>query len=57
MAKLLLLSTVLMSLFVPVAFASDRSAKRGMARTIRMMICYNVFYVIAVFKIYPHLSH
>ncbi len=55
MAKLLLLSVVIMSLAIPVLSARDRSATRGLQKTIILVILFNIFWVLAVRFIYPHL--
>ena len=55
MAKLLLLSVVIMMVAIPVLTARDRSAKRGLQKAIILMIVFNIFYVLAVRFIYPHL--
>ena len=57
MAKLLLLSTVLMSIALPILLASDPNPRRGMRRLWRLMLAYNAFYVFAVLEIYPRLPH
>jgi hypothetical protein len=55
MAKLLLLSVVIMMIAIPVLSAQDRSPRRGLQKAILLMIAFNVFYVLAVRYIYPHL--
>lgn len=57
MAKLLLLSTVLVSILLPILAAKDGSPKRGMRRLVHGMILYNLFYVFAVLVIYPRMGH
>jgi hypothetical protein len=55
MAKLLLLSVVIMTIAIPVLTAGDRSARRGLQKAILLTIAFNVFYLLAVRFIYPHL--
>lgn len=55
MAKLLLLSVVIMSFAIPVLSARDRSATRGLQKAILLVIVFNAFYVVAIRFIYPHL--
>lgn len=57
MAKLLLLSTVLVSIMWPILAAQDQNPGRGLKRTVQGMVLFNVFYVIAVLEIYPRMSH
>jgi hypothetical protein len=57
MAKLLLLSTVLVSIMLPILAARDANPRRGLRRTVQGMVLYNLFYVFAVLEIYPRLSH
>jgi hypothetical protein len=56
MAKLLLLSVVIMMITIPVLTARDQSAKHGLRKTIILMIVFNVLYLLAVRFIYPHLQ-
>lgn len=57
MAKLLLLSTVLMSIAWPIMAAQNASPKRGLRRCVQGMMLFNVFYVFAVLEIYPRMGH
>lgn len=57
MAKLLLLSTVLVSILMPILCAKDPNPKRGLRRLVQGMVLYNAFYVFAVLVIYPRMSH
>jgi hypothetical protein len=55
MAKLLLLSIVIMMVAIPVLAARDRSPKRGLQKAILLTIAFNVIYLFAVRFIYPRL--
>jgi uncharacterized membrane protein YwaF len=55
MAKLLLLSVVIMMVAIPVLAARDRSAKRGLQKAILLVIVFNIFYVFVHRFIYPHM--
>ena len=57
MAKLLLLSTVLVSIALPIVLASDPNPRRGVRRLWQLMLAYNAFYAFAVLEIYPRMSH
>jgi len=57
MAKLLLLSTVLVSIMLPILAARDANPRRGLRRCVQGMVLYNLFYVFAVLEIYPRMSH
>jgi hypothetical protein len=54
MAKLLLLSVVIMMVAIPVLAARDRSPRRGLQKTILLVIAFNIFYVFVHRFIYPH---
>jgi hypothetical protein len=55
MAKLLLLSVMIMMVAIPVLAARDRSPKRGLQKTILFVVLFNIFYVLALRYLYPHL--
>jgi hypothetical protein len=55
MAKLLLLSTVISMIGIPIACANAPSPRRGLQRAVVLFFVYNLFYVFAVRYIYPHL--
>lgn len=57
MAKLLLLSTVLMSILWPILAAQDNNPGRGLRRTVQGMMLFNAFWVFAALEIYPRMSH
>jgi hypothetical protein len=57
MAKLLLLSTVLVSIVWPILAAQDANPRRGLRRAVQGMVLYHIFYVFAVLEIYPRMSH
>ena len=55
MAKLLLLSVVIMMIAIPVLTSRDLSGRRGLKRALVLIFFYNLFYLFAVRFIYPHL--
>jgi hypothetical protein len=57
MAKLLLLSTVLVSIVWPIIAARSRNPRRGLRLVLQGMLLFNLFYVFAVLEIYPRMSH
>ena len=57
MAKLLLLSVILVSIWLPIQAAKDSNPRRGLRRTVHYIVFYNLFYLFAVLFIYPRLSH
>ena len=56
MAKLLLLSGVMMALWWPIMAARDPRQQRGLRRVIYGLFLYNLFYVFAVLVIYPRIA-
>lgn len=56
MAKLLLLSVVVMMISIPVLTARDRNARRGLKRALLLTAVFNVLYLLAIRFIYPHLN-
>ena len=56
MAKLLLLSVVLVSMGIPISAAKDRLPRRGLKRAIWGVVMYNVFYLFAILFIYPRIA-
>lgn len=57
MAKLLLLSGLLVSIWLPIRAAQDSNPKRGLRRTVQYIVVYNIFYAFAVLYIYPRIAH
>jgi hypothetical protein len=55
-AKLLLMSVLLATATIPALAAADPQAKRGLARAVRGILIFNVFYVIALMFIYPRIA-
>ena len=55
LAKLLLFSTVIMMIGIPMMCAREKDPRRGFHRMVLLIIAYNVFYLFAVRFIYPHL--
>jgi hypothetical protein len=55
MAKLLLMSVLIMTVVIPMVTATDRSARRGFKRTILWMVAFNAFYLVAIIYVYPRL--
>jgi hypothetical protein len=56
MAKLILLSGILVSMWLPIMAAKDSQPRRGLRRTVQYIVLYNIFYVFAALVIYPHLK-
>jgi hypothetical protein len=57
MAKLLLLSTVLMTVAMPIMAARRQSARQGLKVLVYGMLAFNLFWVFAALEIYPRLPH
>lgn len=57
MAKLLLLSVVLMSVWLPIMTARDSNQKRGLRRLVHGIVLFNLFWVFAALEIYPRIMH
>lgn len=55
MQKFTLLSILLATVIIPMVAASDRSAKRGLRRTVLWMAAFNVAYLFAIIYVYPRL--
>jgi hypothetical protein len=55
MAKLLLLSTVIALVAIPIACSEDKSPRRGLQKVMLLLVAYNLFYLFAVRYIYPRL--
>ncbi len=53
--KLLLTSVLIATIAIPLRAARDRSERRGLRRTVRNMILFTVFYLLALMHIYPRL--
>lgn len=56
MRTLLLMSLVVVTFALPMRFARDASAVRGLQRTIVAMAVAVALYVIALIYVFPHLS-
>ena len=56
MAKLILLSNIMVAMYLPIRFARDPHPRRGLKRAVRYVALYNIFYVFAALVIYPHLK-
>lgn len=56
MGKLLLLSGLLVSIWLPIRAAQDSNPRRGLRRTVQYILVYNIFYAFAVLYIYPRIS-
>jgi hypothetical protein len=54
-AKLLLLSVVIMTVAIPIFAARDASPRRGLKRALFYFLVFNVAYLLAVRYLYPHL--
>ena len=55
LAKLLLFSTVIMMIAIPVVCARQKDARRGFRRMVLLIVAYNLFYLFAIRFIYPRL--
>jgi hypothetical protein len=55
MQKLLLTSVLLASVALPMRAARDRSAVRGLRKTVLWTVAFNVLYLIAILYVYPRL--
>jgi hypothetical protein len=53
MAKLLLMSVLFATATIPAVTAGDPMPKRGLARAVRGILLFNLFYVLAVVFVYP----
>jgi uncharacterized membrane protein YwaF len=56
MAKLLLLSSVLAIIAIPVVAARAKSSQRGLRWTVVGILLFNIFYFFAIRFIYPRLA-
>jgi hypothetical protein len=56
MAKLILLSNIMMGMYFPIRTARDPNPRRGLRRAVQYVALYNIFYVFAALVIYPHLK-
>jgi hypothetical protein len=54
-AKLVLFSVVIAMIALPILTARDSSPRRGLNRTLLLVIVFNVLYLLAVRFIYPRL--
>jgi hypothetical protein len=57
MAKLVLLSVIIMMFTLPMMAGRDRNGLRGFKRMVFMMLLFNLFYLFAVRYIYPRLMY
>ena len=55
MQKLVLLSILLATVFIPIAAARMRSARGSLRKTLVAVALLNVFYLLALLFVYPHL--
>ena len=55
MAKLVLLSSLIAMIAIPIAASRARSTQRGLRWTLIGILLFNIFYVFAVRFIYPRL--
>lgn len=53
MAKLILLSTVYMTVILPILASKDMHPKRALKKTIVWLVAFNFFYLFMVRVIYP----
>lgn len=57
MAKLLLLSVILVCVWLPIVAARDPNPWRGLQTTVHGIVLYNIFWVFAALVIYPRIAH
>ena len=57
MAKLVLFSVIIAMIGLPLFVGRSGSPKRGLQRTILLILAFNIFYVFAVRYIYPRLLY
>jgi hypothetical protein len=57
MAKLVLLSIVIMMFTLPIAAGRQRNARRGMSRMLLLVFLFNLVYLFLVRYIYPRLMY
>jgi hypothetical protein len=57
MAKLVLLSIVIMMFTLPIAAGRQRNARRGMSRMLVLVFLFNLVYLFLVRYIYPRLMY
>jgi hypothetical protein len=55
MAKLILISSIIAIIAIPLAASRAKSGHRGLRWTIVGILLFNLFYLFAVRYIYPHL--
>jgi hypothetical protein len=56
MAKLILLSLLFATMFVPMRAARDASPERGFRRIIVWMFCINAIYLALILYVYPRFA-
>jgi len=54
-AKLVLLSVVIMMFTIPLALGKDRNGRRSLRKMLVLVFMYNVFYYLIVRFVYPRL--
>ena len=55
MQKFLLLSILLMTVVIPMRTAQDPSARRGLRRTLLLVVAFNAVYLFSIIYILPRL--
>lgn len=56
MAKMILLSVLVMLMVIPIRAASIRDPKKALKQAIFFTLAFNVLYVIGVLVVYPNLA-
>jgi hypothetical protein len=56
MQKVILISILFANVVIPLLAARERSAKRGLKKTLVYMVAFNVIYLLALMFIYPRLQ-
>ncbi len=55
-AKLLLLSVIIVMIVLPITMARDTNAVRGLKKTLLLVIAFNLLYLFLVRYVYPRLQ-
>jgi hypothetical protein len=55
-AKLLLMSVIIVMVVLPITMARDSNAQRGLKKTLLLVIAFNLLYLFLVQYVYPRLQ-
>jgi hypothetical protein len=56
MRNLVLLSVVIASLMIPILSALSANSRRGFLRAVSIAAAFNLFYLLLLLYVYPHLN-